>query len=222
MTSTKDNTQYIAFDLDGTVTDPMIGITKSVQYALDKFDIKVDDLHSLCKFIGPPLKESFMEFYQFSKTQAEQAIVYFREYFSTYGIFENEVYDGMRELLAELNEQGYHIVLATSKPELFAKRILHHFELEQYFEYVFGSNMDETRTKKCEVIAYCLETIQLEDTSRIIMVGDRKHDVIGAAEHGISSIGVLYGYGDYEELSENKATYIVKDIKELREVLLQR
>lgn len=212
--------KYILFDLDGTVTDPMIGITKSVQYALRKFNIEVENLNDLCKFIGPPLKDSFMNFYGFNEEDALKAITFFREYFSVNGLYENTVYENFEDMLIALKEQNKSLIIATSKPTVFAEKILEHFNLKKYFDFIAGSNLDNTRTKKADVISYALEQQGLTETSEIIMIGDREHDVIGAKALGIESIGVLHGYGSYEELSNSGATYIVKDVKELKSLLM--
>lgn len=212
--------KYILFDLDGTVTDPMIVITKSVQYALNKFDIEVEDLNELCKFIGPPLKDSFMNFYNFTEEDALNAITYYREYFSTKGLYENTVYENFEDMLISLKEKNKSLIIATSKPTVFAEKILEHFNLKKYFDFIAGSNLDNTRTKKADVISYALEQQGITEVSEIIMIGDREHDVIGAKALNIESIGVLHGYGSYDELSNSGANYIVKDVKELHSLLL--
>ena len=199
----------ILFDLDGTLTDPGVGITNSVSYALAKYGIEVTDRTTLYPFIGPPLQDSFQKFYGFSETDSYEAISYFREYFREFGIFENEVYPGIRELLETLRAEGNQIILATSKPEEFAIRILEHFDLIQYFDFVAGATMDETtRSEKADVIRYALIECDIHDLSDTIMVGDRRHDVFGAAQNGIDTIGVLFGYGSEEELKEAGAKYL--------------
>ncbi|MBC5628807.1 HAD family hydrolase [Clostridium sp. NSJ-6] len=212
--------KYILFDLDGTVTDPMIGITKSVRYALNKFGIEVEDLNTLCKFIGPPLKDSFMNFYNFTEEDALKAIAYYREYFSTNGLYENTVYENFEDMLIALKNDGKSLIIATSKPTVFAEKILEHFNLKKYFDFISGSNLDNTRTKKADVISYALEQQMINNMSEIIMIGDREHDIIGAKALNIESIGVLHGYGSYEELSSSGADYIVKDVSELKSLLL--
>lgn len=207
--------QYILFDLDGTLTDPGTGITNSVAYALKKYNISVEDKTELYKFIGPPLQESFQSFYGFSKEQSLEAVAYYREYFKVTGIFENEVYDGIESMLDSLKKEGKHILLATSKPEEFAKRILEHFHLAQYFDFVSGATMDGTRCKKGDIIQYALDHYPIQNLSEAVMVGDREHDIIGARQVEIDSIGVLYGYGDYEELSKAGASYIAKEVIEI-------
>lgn len=209
----------ILFDLDGTLTDPGEGITNSVAYALEKFGIKVEDRKVLEPFIGPPLAESFEKFYGISGEDAWKGVEYYREYFRGRGIFENEVYEGIPELLAELKAQGKRVALATSKPEHFAKQILEHFDLMQYMDFVGGATMDEKRVTKADVIAYVLESCSIGDRGRVLMVGDREHDIIGAKANGVDSVGVEFGYGDYEELSKAGVRYIVGTVKDLQELL---
>ncbi len=212
--------EVILFDLDGTLTDPKAGITKSVAYALDSFGIKTDDLNDLCCFIGPPLKDSFMNFQAFSEADAIVAIEKYREYFKETGLFENELYDGIDSMLQRLSTAGRQLIVATSKPKIFADRILEHFKIAQYFKEVCGSELDGTRTRKSEVIQYALDKAGITDLSRAIMVGDREHDVIGANEVGIPCIGVLYGYGSREEFEKAGAALIVESVKELDRALL--
>ena len=196
---------YILLDLDGTVTDSMEGITKSIQYALKHFGIEVKDLNDLRKFVGPPLKESLMEFCHFSTDEAEEGIRRYRERFAETGIYENAVYPGMERLLQELNEAGKQVMLATGKPAYYAEKILDHFHLSRYFKFVGGSG---------------LENNDIRDLSDVVMVGDRKHDIIGARNTGIDCIGVLYGYGDREELTQAGAKRIVASVDELKRALL--
>ena len=198
----------ILFDLDGTLTDPFKGIANSVIYALKKFGIAALEKTLLKKFIGPPLTESFSEYCGLNHSDALRTVDYYREYFSVAGIFENKPYEGVRELLSGLKERGYTAILATSKPEQFAKAIVQHFGLEQYFKEICGATMDQSRTQKADVIAYALKKCEIKDKKRAVMVGDRKHDIIGAKTNGLSSIGVLYGYGSKEELLEAGANYI--------------
>ena len=200
--------KYLLFDLDGTLTDPGLGITNSVMYALGKFGISVSDRQALYKFIGPPLRESFGKFYGFSKEQCEQAVKYYREYFSEKGLYENEVYDEIPRVLTMLKESGRTLAVATSKPEPFAVRILKHFDLCGYFDLVAGATMDDTRNEKADVIRYALDSIGVPDRSSAIMIGDRKHDVIGAKANGIDAVGVLYGYGSRGELTDAGAAFI--------------
>lgn len=215
--------KYLLFDLDGTLTDPKVGITKAVAYALKKFKQLDVDLDALTKFIGPPLKDSFMRFYGFSEQDADLAIQYYREYFSETGIFENEVYPGIRDMLDVLKHDGrYVLAVATSKPTVFAERIIEHFGLKDYFTCVVGSNLDGTRSKKAEVIQEVLRVLNVSQLDEVVMIGDREHDILGAKQVGVRSIGVLYGYGSYEELEGAGAGYIVKQVEELRILLEQR
>ena len=213
------NYQYILFDLDGTLTDPGEGITNSVAYALKKFGIEVADRTLLYPFIGPPLIESFMKYYHFSKEEAEQAVVYYREYFGDRGIFENTPYDGIRDVLETLSKNGKTLVLATSKPEPYARRILEHFDLAQYFTYIAGASFDESRSEKWDVIEYALSAMKISDRSKAIMIGDRKHDAIGAHKTGLACIGVLWGYGDLEELTAAGVDVTVEHIEQLKSIL---
>ena len=200
--------QYVLFDLDGTLTDPGLGITNSVMYALRKFGINVSDRSQLYPFIGPPLRDSFRVYYGFSDEQCERAVRYYREYFKKSGMFENEVYDGICELLTRLKVSGRTLVVATSKPEVFALEILRHFDLYKYFDFVAGATLNDVRNQKADIIKYALETLNITEKKSTIMIGDRKHDIIGAKETGLDSIGVLYGYGTYDELKNAGATYI--------------
>lgn len=209
----------ILFDLDGTLTDPKVGITKSVQYALKKLGIYEENLESLSKFIGPPLRNSFREYYLLDETRVQKAIEYYRQYYSPYGIFENEIYPEIPILLHDLKVAGKILTVATSKPTVFAEKILHHFDIHQYFDSVVGSNLDETRTTKEEVIEYALTTIGEADRKKIVMIGDRKHDIIGAKMNHIDSIGVTYGYGSLEELQIEKPTHMIDDVEGLRKLL---
>lgn len=211
---------FILFDLDGTLTDPAPGITNSLIYALKYYGITVADRASLYKYIGPPLLDTFSQGFGFSREKAAAAVNKYREYFADKGLFENKVYAGIPELLHTLRENGKTLLVATSKPEEYSVRILQHFNLDRYFAAVCGSNMDESRSKKSEVIAYALEKAHVPDKSSAIMIGDRKHDIIGAKECGITSCGVLFGYGSRAELRDAGADYIAAGIPELERILL--
>ena len=211
--------QYILFDLDGTVTEPFEGITNCVAYALKHFGIEVEDKSTLRPFIGPPLIESFQEFYGFSKEQAEEATKKYRELYNVEGIFQNELYKGMEELLAFLKEQGKTVVLATSKPDVFANRILSYFKIDQYFDFVAGSEINGGRNTKIAVIQYALDQTGITDVSQAVMVGDRKFDILGAQHFGMDSVGVFYGHGSREELEQAGATKIVETVSELKNLL---
>lgn len=211
--------KYILFDLDGTLTDPAIGITNSVMHALKKFDIEVADRAELYKFIGPPLIDSFENFYGFDHERAKLALDYYREYFSVTGLYENDLYADTPGMLKTLKERGYILSLATSKPDEFSIKILKHFGLFEYFDFIGASTMDEKRTKKCDVIEYVIESLEIKDRSEVLMIGDRFYDIEGAAKCGIDSIGVTYGYGSYEELKNAGATYVVDCADEILEIL---
>lgn len=212
--------RYILFDLDGTLTDPGLGITNSVAYALKKFGITVADRSELYPFIGPPLRESFMERYGLTDAESDDAIAYFREYFRPKGIFENAVYEGIPAMLAGLRAAGRVLVLATSKPEEFAVEILKHFGLYDYFDVVAGARMDETRTGKADVVAYAMALAGITDPGEAVMVGDREHDVLGARANGLPTVGVLYGYGSEEELSSAGAAFLARTPADLLNILL--
>lgn len=211
--------ETVLFDLDGTLTEPDEGILNSVIYALDKFSIKVEDRRELYCFIGPPLVDSFKGVFCFSEEQAVLAVKYYREYFSEKGIFENRLYDGVKEMLLNLKKSGKKIVLATSKPEEFAIKILKFFQIYEFFDYVCGATMDETRNDKVDVIAYIVENYEF-DIKKAVMVGDRKYDITGAHENGIKAIGVLYGYGERQELLDAKADILADSVNSLNNILL--
>ncbi len=213
--------EVIFFDLDGTITESAPGITNSVRHALRKFGIMEEDQEVLNKFVGPPLSETFTERYGFTEEQCMQGVVWFREYYEVKGIFENNVYDGIEEMLKRLHDAGKRIVMATSKPEPMAVKIVEHFGLAEYFERVAGSTMDETRTAKAEVIAYALEECGITDKSQVLMVGDRRHDIAGAKKNGLDSMGVLYGYGDRQELEDAGADYIAETPQAVADQILK-
>ena len=212
---------HIFFDLDGTLTDPAQGITNSFIHALKYFGREIPSYEELCNLIGPPLPYSFETILGFPKEKVMEAVAKYREYFATKGLYENSVYPGIPELLQTLKANGKHLVVATSKPEEYSIKIIDHFGLSKYFDFVCGSLMDESRSKKSEVIAYALQRCALgeDDKSRVLMVGDRFHDIEGAQQNGLKSCGVLFGYGSREELEEAGADYIVKDVMDLYKVI---
>lgn len=209
---------YIFFDLDGTLTDPALGITNAVMYALRHYGIDVRDRRELYPFIGPPLTDSFERYFGFTHEQAVEAVEVYRVYFRDIGLFENTVYPGIPELLSALTAAGAKLVLATSKPTVFAERILEHFGLRQFFHLVCGSELNGERVEKADVIRYALEKLAVTDQSRVVMVGDRSFDIEGAAACGLSAIGVSYGYGSAEELSD--AIAVVDTVEALHTLLL--
>ncbi len=218
----RDKTAYkfILFDLDGTLTDSGQGITKCVRYALMHFGIDEPDLDKLRCFIGPPFRESFMKYYGMSEAQSVEAIEKYRERYRTTGIFENRVYDGIEDMLKFLKKNGKILVVATSKPTVFAIQVLTKYGLDKYFTLISGSELDGRRTDKAEVIQYTLNKLGIRDLSEVIMVGDRKHDIIGAKKCGIHSVGVRFGYAETNELETAGADYIADSVEELGKLLL--
>lgn len=212
---------YILIDLDGTITNPKEGITKSVQYALRAMNINIDDLDSLTKHIGPPLRDGFIEYYGFSEEEAEKAVTKYREYYIEKGIYENELYDGMELLLTKLKQAGKYIIVATSKPEELAIKVLESFHLEHYFDDICGATFDDSRASKDAVIKYALDRNSITNTDRVVMIGDRKYDILGAKAFNIFSIGVLYGFGTEEELSEAGADRIASTVEEIYDLVIE-
>ncbi|QSO47602.1 HAD hydrolase-like protein [Alicyclobacillus mengziensis] len=233
--------RLVLFDLDGTLTNPKLGITSGVQHALNKFGIHEPNLTKLESFIGPPLRESFTHEYGFSEEDANKAVTYYREYFDPIGWRQNEVFPGIPDVLSALQDDGYMIGLATSKPTVFAERILTHFGLRDAFSVVIGSNLDGTREDKAEVIGVALAEASVMDGSAaagtrvghgagvalaeagvsagraasfasstfVVMVGDRKYDIVGGKKWGLRTVGVTYGFGSREELQNAGADDIV-------------
>lgn len=211
--------QTILFDLDGTLTDSGQGILNSVAYALEKMGIEEPDTANLNRFIGPPLYESFSRFYQLSPEDTQSAVDAFRVYFKEKGMFENQLYPGIIPLLEELRTAGKTLVIATSKPEIFAKQILEHFGIAHYFDVIAGASLDSSRISKADVIGYAIN--QLEAFPKhAVMIGDREHDIEGARMHQLPAIGVLYGYGSKQEFEKAEATMIVETVQDLKRVLL--
>ncbi|CYU36366.1 TPA: HAD family hydrolase [Streptococcus suis] len=211
--------QTILFDLDGTLTDSGQGILNSVAYALEKMGIEEPDTANLNRFIGPPLYESFSRFYQLSPEDTQSAVDAFRVYFKEKGMFENQLYPGIIPLLEELRTAGKTLVIATSKPEIFAKQILEHFGIAHYFDVIAGASLDSSRISKADVIGYAIN--QLEAFPKhAVMIGDREHDIEGARMHQLPAIGVLYGYGSKQEFEKAGATMIVETVQDLKRVLL--
>ncbi|MHC3756655.1 HAD family hydrolase [Streptococcus suis] len=211
--------QTILFDLDGTLTDSGQGILNSVAYALEKMGIEEPDTANLNRFIGPPLYESFSRFCQLSPEDTQSAVDAFRVYFKEKGMFENQLYPGIIPLLEELRTAGKTLIIATSKPEIFAKQILEHFGIAHYFDVIAGASLDSSRISKADVIGYAIN--QLEAFPKhAVMIGDREHDIEGARMHQLPAIGVLYGYGSKQEFEKAGATMIVETVQDLKKVLL--
>ena len=206
---------YILFDLDGTITKSEQGIVNSVIYALKEFGINETDREKLKAFIGPPLDASFMKYYGFDACKAKKAVEYYRVYYKDKGIFEAPLYEDVKQTLVTLKSMGKRLFLATSKPTVFAKQILEHWEIDGFFEDAVGSNLDGTRVKKDEVITEVLNSNRISDRSKVLMVGDREHDILGAKKVGIKSVGVLYGYGDLDELNSAGADFIIENIGDI-------
>lgn len=213
----------IAFDLDGTLTNPQKGLTSAFAYALKKAGVKFESIESLKKFIGPPLRDSFRDEYGISEETADKALDYFREYFGIYGWWDNELYEGIHELLSSLKERGKTLVLATSKPDVHSSKILKLFKLTDYFDFSEGASFDSSREKKCDVLEYALNKVGIftdEEKSGAVLVGDTKFDIEGAKICGVDSIGVTYGYGKESELREYGATYIASTVEGVKKLLL--
>ena len=211
--------QYLLFDLDGTLTDPKVGITTCVQYALQDFGIEEPDLDKLTPFIGPPLTESFKQFYGMNEEQAGRAVEKYRERFKDTGIFENELIDGVPSMLKELKKHGKKLALATSKPAPYSAKIVKHFGIDKYFDFLSCSELDGTHNDKSEIIAEAWNVA--ENCKFPVMVGDRKHDAIGAEKNSIPFIGVSYGYAADGELEAFNPAAIASDIYELQGILLK-
>ena len=213
--------ETVLFDLDGTLTDPGLGITNAVMYALEKFGIHESDREKLYAFIGPPLWDSFMRFYGMSREEADRAVATYREYYGGPGLFENTVYPGIPQMLESLKAQGKALAVATSKPQGYSEQILKHFGLAGYFDQIAGASMDQSRSRKADVIRYALSLLPSADPRTTIMVGDREHDVLGAREVGLPCVGVLYGYGNRSELEAAGAFQIAEDVAALKKILAQ-
>lgn len=213
--------EHILFDLDGTLTDPALGITNSLIYALKKYNIEVKDRRELYCCIGPPLIGSFEKIWGFDRKKTEQAVGFYREYFAVKGIFENEVYEGIPQLLERLTQSGKKLYLATSKPEEYACQILEHFNLDSYFTFVAGNTLEESRPTKYEVLSFLKEQIPEITAQNSVMVGDTKYDALGAQKAGLDCIGVLYGYGSAEDFADAGVQRTVNSVAELEKILLK-
>ena len=216
--------KYILFDLDGTLLDSGEGIINGLKYALKLHGIDEQDMAVLKTFVGPPLVQHLMDVYGFSEEKARAVVVDFRKYYEPKGVFENRVYDGIPELLAQLRQMGRRIMVATSKPEFLAYKILEQRGLKNSFDFIGGSVMDLKRTTKAEVIQYVLEENGINEVNfkELVMIGDTKYDIIGAKAFDITSIGVTYGYGSRQELEEAGADYIVDSPQEVFQILQTR
>ena len=209
----------VIFDLDGTVSNPEKGITESFRYALSHLNVKIPSQQTLRTFIGPPLWETFSEKYEFNKSKTGEAVRFWREYFTDKGIYENKLYDGMEELLQKLVDRGLKIAIATTKPQVFADRVVRHFKIDNLFSLVVGSDLDGGRSDKSTLISEVLSSRNVSG-GRAVMVGDRAADIEGAQSCGIDSIGVAYGFGSEEELKNAGATKVVLTVTDLARLLL--
>jgi phosphoglycolate phosphatase len=208
----------VLFDLDGTLTDSYLGITNAVKYALNKFNIAEENDDTLKLFIGPPLEKSFVEYYKFNANDTKIAIAYYKEYYSTKGIYENKLYNGIENVLKTLNANNIHCIVATSKLEKHAVKVLQDFNIGVYFQDIVGSNPEEALLEKGDIIKRVIEKNKLKK-EKTVMVGDRKYDIIGAKDNGIDSIWVLYGYGTREELGEIEPTKYCHNVDGLLKIL---
>lgn len=220
----KKNYKVIAFDLDGTLTNPERGLVSGFVYALSKMGIDYGDRAKLNRYIGPPLIESWEAEYGLSREEATRAITLFREYFGAYGWWDNELYAGIKDLLSKLKAAGKTIVLSTSKPDIYSAKILRLFGIDGYFDFSEGATADHTREQKCDVLRYALDAVGVgntkEELSKCVLVGDTRFDVEGANICGIDSIGVLYGFGSREALEREGATYIAPTVRDIEDILL--
>lgn len=207
--------KYLFFDLDGTIIDSFDSVTRCFAYALESYGIYVKDLNELKPILGPPLLDAFISLYGFSEEEAVKAVAKYRErYIHTY-VIESKIYDGIKDVLSKLCKKGYKLVLATSKPEKYARTIIDHYDISKYFYFITGATMDKTRDSKTKVLEYILSEIKPDDISEIVMIGDRKFDLLGAEKFGIDGIGVLYGYGDREELENCPHVFLAKSPEDL-------
>lgn len=212
--------KYLFFDLDGTLTDSALGIVRSAQYALSHFGINITDLKSLYPFVGPPLEDSFKEFYHFSPEKAQAAVKIYRERYEAVGIHENAPYPGALDCLNTLKQQGYHLIIATSKMKRMAEVVLNSFNMRKYFEFVGGRDDAGVLHTKADVIRYIIKELNLEkEKEHILMIGDRKYDILGAREVGLDTAGVLFGYGSRKELEEAGTTWLVENYAALINML---
>ena len=214
------NYQTIIFDLDGTLTDSQTGIINSLTYAFKQMGLPLPAQSQLKKFIGPPLSQSFQDFCGLNDIETQKTISYYRQYFADKGWKENQLLPGARELLAKLKQAGKTLLVASSKPEVFVKQILDHFEINSYFTVIAGASLDDSRSQKSAVIAHALKTAKIEELKGCVMVGDRQHDVEGAKVQGLPTIGLLLGFGSRQELEESGAIAIAENFQDLEEILL--
>lgn len=212
----------VFFDLDGTITDSSEGIINGFVHALEHFGIEVEDKNYLKKFIGPSLADSFRNEYKFDEEQTKLAIAKYREYYSVTGLKESKLYDGIKELIIDLANNNINVILATAKPQVFSDKILENYEIKKYFKFISGATLDGSRLNKGDIIKYAIDNLEQINLEECIMVGDRKHDIEGAKENNIKSIGVTYGFGSEEELKTAGANYIAHNAEELKRILFEK
>lgn len=213
----------ILFDLDGTIIKSDMGVTKGVKLSLEAIGIEVGDESVLLKFLGPPLYESYKKYYAISDKQYEKALDVFHTYYRSKGIFECELYDGIELALANLKKAGARLFIATSKPEREARRVIEHFSLDKYFDFVGGSDGDHgtSRCTKTAVIEYVMASNNLNNKTEVLMVGDRFHDIEGAKNVKIACLSVLYGYGSLAEFKKYQTDYIVEKPNDIADFILK-
>ena len=209
----------VLFDLDGTLTDSKEGIVNSIRYALDSFGLLMPDAANIDKFLGPPIRDSFREFCGVEDEKMEAVVAKYREYLVKRGLFENQLYDGIEDVIEKLDAKGVKMAVATSKATLYAEKILKYFEIDSYFGCIMGCELDGARSDKAEIIGCVLDELDSNRKMKAVMIGDRKHDIIGAAAHNIDSIGVLWGYGSRAELEAAGAAKIANSTKELSHII---
>ncbi len=200
--------QWILFDLDGTITQSEFGIIESVKYALEKYDIREDSYENLLRFIGPPLYQSFREYYGMSDLEAQTAVAYYREIYEVENYKKSPLYQGIKEVIQTLYDQGKELFVVTAKPVDTALDVMNYHGLTSYFKKIYGPGRDAHKVNKSDFILQLMEDYRIEDKGSLVMIGDRHYDVKGASDLGITGIGALYGYGTREELIENGANYI--------------
>ncbi len=210
--------KYYFFDLDGTLTESGEGILNSARYALSEMGYPIPPIEVLRKFIGPPLKDVFMSHYKMDEVAAEKAIGIYRRYFAEKGIFENALYDGIKELLEKMHSAGKKIILCTSKPEIYSVKILEHYGIKEYFHFIAGAVIDGVRAKKPEIIAHIFDSLDLPKED-CVMIGDTEYDILGAKQFSITSVGVLYGYGTRKSIEDAGADYVVESVDELSKLI---
>ena len=217
----KNKAMNILFDLDGTITDPMLGITNSVMYALKRYGIVVEDRRELYKFIGPPLAESFSRYYGFSESEGYELVKVYREFFSDKGLYENEVYEGIEDMLKTLKDEGHKIYLATSKPQVFMDHIAKTCDLRKFFDVIVGADADKLDSGKKDIIEKAFNSLRPQGCEKPLMVGDTKYDILGAKNADVPSVAVTFGFGSIDEMIVAGATYVAKNCEDIKKIVLE-